>query len=217
MWTNTLGFSLFGTLRHGKPDSATLQPAAECAPIATRLLVDGARPGWESYGNAIADQPPTELENPTAGNDLLFSSGTTGRPKGIKWPSTGAPAGSTNALLMPIQGLFGIVPEPVNPLPPPLHHPPPHAPRPHHSAFPRLPARASPSTWPAACAPGPDWRCSSLSSRLRCPPVSLRNTRTCSPSPTCPQGQPTTNQAIQSLARGRIAVNSCATETGQLN
>jgi electron-transferring-flavoprotein dehydrogenase len=24
MWTNTLGFSLFGTLRHGKPDSATL-------------------------------------------------------------------------------------------------------------------------------------------------------------------------------------------------
>src|SRR3979409_2768433 len=22
MWTNTLGFSLFGTLRHGKPDSA---------------------------------------------------------------------------------------------------------------------------------------------------------------------------------------------------
>ena len=28
MWTNTLGFSLFGTLGHGKPDSATLKPAA---------------------------------------------------------------------------------------------------------------------------------------------------------------------------------------------
>jgi electron-transferring-flavoprotein dehydrogenase len=33
MWTNTLGFSLFGTLRHGKPDSATLQPAANFEPI----------------------------------------------------------------------------------------------------------------------------------------------------------------------------------------
>jgi electron-transferring-flavoprotein dehydrogenase len=34
MWTNTLGFSLFGTLGHGKPDSATLKPAAQCTPIA---------------------------------------------------------------------------------------------------------------------------------------------------------------------------------------
>jgi electron-transferring-flavoprotein dehydrogenase len=34
MWTNTLGFSLFGTLKHGKPDSATLEPAAKHKPIA---------------------------------------------------------------------------------------------------------------------------------------------------------------------------------------
>jgi len=34
MWTNTLGFSLFGTLRHGKPDSASLEPAAKHKPIA---------------------------------------------------------------------------------------------------------------------------------------------------------------------------------------
>jgi electron-transferring-flavoprotein dehydrogenase len=34
MWTNTLGFSLFGTLGHGKPDSATLDPAARFSPIA---------------------------------------------------------------------------------------------------------------------------------------------------------------------------------------
>ena len=33
MWTNTLGFSLFGTLKHGKPDHATLKPASQCAPI----------------------------------------------------------------------------------------------------------------------------------------------------------------------------------------
>jgi electron-transferring-flavoprotein dehydrogenase len=34
MWSNTLGFSLFGTLRHGKPDWATLKPAAQATPIA---------------------------------------------------------------------------------------------------------------------------------------------------------------------------------------
>ena len=34
MWTNTLGFSLFGTLGHGKPDYASLDPAAKHKPIA---------------------------------------------------------------------------------------------------------------------------------------------------------------------------------------
>jgi electron-transferring-flavoprotein dehydrogenase len=34
MWTNTFGFSLFGTLGHGKPDSAALEPAAKFKPIA---------------------------------------------------------------------------------------------------------------------------------------------------------------------------------------
>ncbi len=34
MWTNTLGFSLFGTLGHGKPDHAATLPAAKARPIA---------------------------------------------------------------------------------------------------------------------------------------------------------------------------------------
>src|SRR5262249_56279597 len=33
MWTNTAGFSLFGTLGHGKPDWAALKPAAHSTPI----------------------------------------------------------------------------------------------------------------------------------------------------------------------------------------
>jgi electron-transferring-flavoprotein dehydrogenase len=33
MWSNTLGFSLFGTLRHGKPDHACLAPAAQAKAI----------------------------------------------------------------------------------------------------------------------------------------------------------------------------------------
>jgi electron-transferring-flavoprotein dehydrogenase len=34
MWTNTFGFSLFGTLSHGSPDYATTLPAKDCRPIA---------------------------------------------------------------------------------------------------------------------------------------------------------------------------------------
>jgi electron-transferring-flavoprotein dehydrogenase len=34
MWTNTFGFSLFGTLKHDKPDSASLEPAQNFKPIA---------------------------------------------------------------------------------------------------------------------------------------------------------------------------------------
>lgn len=33
MWTNSLGFSMFGTLSHGKADYATLQPANQCPTI----------------------------------------------------------------------------------------------------------------------------------------------------------------------------------------
>jgi len=33
LWTNTLGFSFFGTMEHGKPDSDTLEPAANFEPI----------------------------------------------------------------------------------------------------------------------------------------------------------------------------------------
>ncbi len=62
MWTNTLGFSLLGTLGHGKPDSATLKPAAECAPIAYpkpdgKLTFDRLSSVFLSNTNHEEDQP----------------------------------------------------------------------------------------------------------------------------------------------------------------
>ncbi|GAC1517201.1 MAG: acyl-CoA synthetase [Acidimicrobiales bacterium] len=95
---------------------------AQCPPIATRLLVDGARSGWESYEDAIAGYPASEMRDATEGNDLLYSSGTTGRPKGIKWPLTGAPAGTPNALLLLTQGLYGFGPDTVYLSPAPMYH-----------------------------------------------------------------------------------------------
>jgi electron-transferring-flavoprotein dehydrogenase len=62
MWTNTLGFSLLGTLRHGKPDSATLKPAAQCRPIAYAkpdgvLTFDRLSSVYLSNTNHEEDQP----------------------------------------------------------------------------------------------------------------------------------------------------------------
>jgi electron-transferring-flavoprotein dehydrogenase len=63
MWTNTLGFSLFGTLGHGKPDWATLKPAAQSTPIAYprpdgKLTFDRLSSVFLSNTNHEEDQPP---------------------------------------------------------------------------------------------------------------------------------------------------------------
>jgi electron-transferring-flavoprotein dehydrogenase len=63
MWTNTLGFSLFGTQKHGKPDYASLKPAAECAPIDYpkpdgKITFDRLSSVFLSNTNHEEDQPP---------------------------------------------------------------------------------------------------------------------------------------------------------------
>ena len=46
--------------------------------------------GYESYEAAIAGHPAKPLADEPAGQFMLYSSGTTGRPKGILRPLTGA-------------------------------------------------------------------------------------------------------------------------------
>jgi electron-transferring-flavoprotein dehydrogenase len=62
MWTNTIGFSLVGTLKHGKPDFATLKPAADCRLIAYpkpdgKLTFDRLSSVYLSNTNHEEDQP----------------------------------------------------------------------------------------------------------------------------------------------------------------
>jgi electron-transferring-flavoprotein dehydrogenase len=62
MWTNTLGFSLFGTVKYGKPDFATLKPAAQCRPIAYpkpdgKVTFDRLSSVYLSNTNHEEDQP----------------------------------------------------------------------------------------------------------------------------------------------------------------
>ena len=62
MWTNTFGFSVFGTLGHGKPDFARLKPAAQCTPIVYpkpdgKLTFDRLSSVFLSNTNHEEDQP----------------------------------------------------------------------------------------------------------------------------------------------------------------
>ncbi|GJM38015.1 MAG: acyl-CoA synthetase [Acidimicrobiales bacterium] len=51
--------------------------------VELRLMVDATIDGYDSYEAAIEQASSTPLPNRIAGTDMLYSSGTTGRPKGI--------------------------------------------------------------------------------------------------------------------------------------
>jgi len=64
----------------------------EVAPeLQVRLMMGGTIPGWESYEDATAGQSGEPVEDEQEGDLLQYSSGTTGRPKGIKRPLSGRP------------------------------------------------------------------------------------------------------------------------------
>jgi long-chain acyl-CoA synthetase len=57
---------------------------------------------------ALVDAAPcTPIADAAQGLDMLYSSGTTGKPKGVKWPLVEAPAGKRTMLVNLLQPLFG--------------------------------------------------------------------------------------------------------------
>ncbi|MFX8743361.1 hypothetical protein ABTM45_19395, partial [Acinetobacter baumannii] len=53
-------------------------------PDVVRFMAGGAATGWRSWEEAIAGQPEQPIDDEIVGYDMLYSSGTTGRPKGVK-------------------------------------------------------------------------------------------------------------------------------------
>jgi fatty-acyl-CoA synthase len=50
------------------------------------FIAGAAHPGFRSWNDALSTQPEMPIADESAGYDMLYSSGTTGRPKGIKRP-----------------------------------------------------------------------------------------------------------------------------------
>ena len=94
------------------------------APDAPRYyIVDEPRPGFHAWSAAIAAQPATPIANQVAGQDMLYSSGTTGRPKGIKRESERLPIDQPNPLMMLLCAtMCGMGPDSVYLSPAPLYH-----------------------------------------------------------------------------------------------
>lgn len=63
------------------------------------VLVHGEAPGWLTLDAVVANQPATPLAEQPMGDSMLYSSGTTGRPKGIKRPLTGESVAAGNSFL----------------------------------------------------------------------------------------------------------------------
>ncbi|MFC4293338.1 acyl-CoA synthetase [Sphingorhabdus arenilitoris] len=83
----------------------------------------GDHAGWPSLAGALADMPDTPIADERAGVDMLYSSGTTGQPKGVRVPLPENPAlDGPNILVQLAVGAFGFSEGCTYLSPAPLYH-----------------------------------------------------------------------------------------------
>ncbi len=83
---------------------------------------DGCPEGFESWEQRVDRAPSTPIADSAQGLDMLYSSGTTGRPKGVKWPMPELPAGTRTMVVDLLDRLFDYYPGCRYLSPAPLYH-----------------------------------------------------------------------------------------------
>ena len=86
------------------------------------LCTDGGAPGFEDYDSALRSRPGGTLEDERLGTRMMFSSGTTGRPKGIRHPRPELHPADAPPHLGRYTELFGFGPDTVYLSPAPTYH-----------------------------------------------------------------------------------------------
>ena len=85
--------------------------------------IGGARPGFRSYEAAVSSLPTSPIPDQSAGVDMLYSSGTTGRPKGIRRPiDPSAAFDAPDRSVEMLRGLYDVNETAVYLSPAPLYH-----------------------------------------------------------------------------------------------
>lgn len=88
-----------------------------------RYLVGGEHAGWQALEPALASMPDTPVADERAGTDMLYSSGTTGRPKGVRLPLPADPdIAAISPLAMIAAGAFTFSADSIYLSPAPLYH-----------------------------------------------------------------------------------------------
>ncbi|QXC62694.1 AMP-binding protein [Aquihabitans sp. G128] len=90
--------------------------------VEARFVLDGDLPGFERYEDAIAAQPAEPLPDRQAGVDMLYSSGTTGKPKGVEIRFAGVPLETPTGVTLLAMGLLGFGEEMRYLSPAPMYH-----------------------------------------------------------------------------------------------
>jgi long-chain acyl-CoA synthetase len=90
--------------------------------VELRLMLDGVAAGFRSYEDAVAGCPDTPLPREVEGGDMLYSAGTTGRPKGILAELPFGPMGTATMLYDMVRALYQADSETVYLSPAPLYH-----------------------------------------------------------------------------------------------
>jgi len=93
-----------------------------CVPnVSNCYMIDATIPGYASWEAAIAAMPAEPVTDQTEGQAMLYSSGTTGYPKGVKRALSGLPFGEMNALPV-MTTLYGADQGSIYLSPAPLYH-----------------------------------------------------------------------------------------------
>jgi fatty-acyl-CoA synthase len=85
------------------------------------LMADGTIPEWSAYETAVAGFSSDPLDEEWLGELMLYSSGTTGRPKGVRRPLRDAKVGEDDLLRRVVQG-YGFGEDTVYLSPAPMYH-----------------------------------------------------------------------------------------------